>query len=121
MYPGGSPVRDEGHLRLLADFRLLLPRSVRWATEVPLPLIRDQRAWDALITGSAFRYGVEAETAPHDAQALIRRLALKQRDGAVDGVLLIVRDTRTVTSFLREAAVELAGAFPVDGRRALPV
>ena len=38
------------------------------------------------IRGRLWRCGVEAETRPTDLQALERRLALKQRDGAVDVV-----------------------------------
>jgi hypothetical protein len=61
---------------------------------------------------------VEAETSPRDAQALARRHATKLRDGAVDGILLIVPDTRHVRSFLRTAEVEMIGGFPIPGRRA---
>jgi transcriptional regulator with XRE-family HTH domain len=46
-YPGGSPLRDEGHRQLLGRFRALLPAGAGWRTEVPLPLQGDQRAWDA--------------------------------------------------------------------------
>jgi transcriptional regulator with XRE-family HTH domain len=118
-YPGGSPLRDAGHASLLADLRAWLHRSLRWATEVPLPGPGDQRAWDAMIIGSDWRLGVEAETRPRDAQALVRRVNLKQRDGAVDGVLLAVRDSRTTREFLREAVDELAATFPLPGTRAL--
>lgn len=118
-YPGAVPLRDAGHVSLLADLRASLHRSLRWATEVPLPSPGDQRAWDAMIIGSDWRLGVEAETRPRDVQALVRRLNLKQRDGAVNGVLLAVRDSRASRAFLREAADELAAAFPLPGARAL--
>ncbi len=36
-YPGGSPIRDAGHARLLARLRTHLHESLRWLTEVPLP------------------------------------------------------------------------------------
>ena len=38
--------------------------------------------------------GVEAETAPTDVQALERRLALKERDGGAEHVVLLLLDTR---------------------------
>lgn len=119
LYPGAGPIRDAAHTQLLADFRSVLHRSLQWATEVPLPRPGDQRAWDATVSGRNWRYGVEAETLPHDAQALNRRLALKQRDGDVDGVLLVLRDTRATRAFLRAAADELQPVYPILGRRAL--
>ncbi len=54
---------------------------------------RDRRAWDAVIEGQGWRIGVEAETRLHDVQSLLRRVALKQRDGAVSAVILLVNDT----------------------------
>jgi transcriptional regulator with XRE-family HTH domain len=118
-YPGSTPLRDAGHVVLLADLRARLHRSLRWATEVPLPTPGDRRAWDAMIIGSDWRLGVEAETRPRDAQALVLRLNLKHRDGGVDGVILALRDSRAGREFVREAADELAGAFPLAGVRAL--
>lgn len=118
-YPGATPVRDAAHVSLLAALRGHVHKSLRWPTEVPLPIPGDLRAWDALITGPDWRIGVEAETRPRDSQSLIRRLNLKQRDGEVDSVLLIVRDTRATREFIRDASDELAGAFPVQGSRPL--
>jgi len=118
-YPGGEPIRDGAHLGLLGDFRALLHPSVDWATEVPLPITGDARAWDGFARSGAWRYGVEAETAPHDGQATLRRLALKQRDGQVDGVLLVLRDTRQALAFLRQVEGVIGSAFPVRGARAL--
>lgn len=118
-YPGGGPIRDAAHLRLLEAFRARLHRSIRWATEVPLPIPGDLRGWDALIATSGWRYGVEAETGPRDAQALERRINLKTRDGQVDGVILLLPDTRAVRLFLESAGPHLAPAFPVPSHRAL--
>ena len=118
-YPGGQPLRDAGHVRLLSRFRALLHPSLGWATEVPLPNAADRRAWDAVVRGPGWRYGTEAETHPTDAQALGRRTELKQRDGAVDGVLLLLPNTRHVRMFLAAAADVLLPSFPVPGRRAL--
>lgn len=102
LYPGAGPMRDKPQLGLLGDFRASLHPSLGWATEVPLPIPGDQRAWDGTVRGPNWLFGVEAETSPHDGQALIRRLQLKIRDGGVDGVLLLVRDTRTVREFVSE-------------------
>jgi hypothetical protein len=118
-YPGGQPLRDAGHVRLLSRFRAVLHPSLHWATEVPLPAAGDLRAWDGMVRGPGWRYGTEAETHPTDAQALGRRTELKQRDGQVDGVLLVLPDTRHVRMFVVAAADVLVPSFPVPGRRAL--
>jgi hypothetical protein len=119
LYPGAGPLRDAAHASLLWNFRSLLHRSIRWATEVPLPIAGDLRAWDAFISTNAWRYGIEAETSPRDAQALNRRLQLKARDGGVDGVLLVLRDSQSIRRFLREAEVEFRSNFPQPGVRAI--
>ncbi len=96
-----------------------------------MPIAGDQRAWDAVLTsvvggptatrahGGSVRTGVEAETRARDAQALQRRLALKQRDGGMDHVVLLLADTRHNRIFLRSAGEGLLTMFPVPGRRAL--
>lgn len=119
LYPGPTPLRDVAHVELLSDLRAVLHPSLRWAVEVPLPAAGDQRAWDALVAGPGWRIGVEAETGPRDAQSLLRRLHLKQRDGQVDGLLLALRDTWASRDFIRVAGPELTAAFPVSSRAAL--
>ncbi|MEW5989892.1 MAG: helix-turn-helix transcriptional regulator [Chloroflexota bacterium] len=119
LFPGGPPVRDAAHLALLGVLRERLHPSLRWATEVPLPIAGDQRAWDATITGPNWTVGVEAETRPRDAQALHRRLGLKLRDARASSMILLLRDSRATRVFLREAADEIMPSFPVAGRRAL--
>ncbi len=84
-----------------------------------MPIPGDQRAWDATVRGVDWVYGVEAETAPHDGQSLTRRLQLKQRDSGVDGILLAVRDTRTVRQFLDDAEAVLRPLFATTSREAL--
>ena len=118
-FPGGPPIRDAAHIQLLSEFRSRLHRSLAWAVEVPLPTRGDPRAWDGLVRGPDFRYGVEAETAPRDAQALVRRILAKERDGEVDGVILLLRATLQTRRFLTEAGTWLASSFPVVGSRAL--
>ena len=118
-FPGGSPVRDARHAELIRRFIDRLHPTIRWSLEVPLPNPGDQRAWDALILGADWRYGVEAELNPTDGQALNRRLNLKRKEGGVDGLILLIKDTRQSRIFRRELAKELKAAFPVPGRLAL--
>jgi transcriptional regulator with XRE-family HTH domain len=106
-YPAGDPIRDAGQQRLLERLRSRLHPSLRWSTEVPLPIEGDLRAWDAMIRGTDWRLPVEAETALDDIQATERRLTLKRRDGEADHVILLVADTRRN----RRALAAAPGAF----------
>jgi hypothetical protein len=56
---------------------------------------------------------------PIDGQAALRRLTLKQKDGLVDGVILLLPDTRQARLFRREFAGLLAEQFPVRSIDAL--
>jgi transcriptional regulator with XRE-family HTH domain len=118
-YAGGSPVRTAGQNRLLERLHGEVHPSLRWLTEVGLPISGDQRRWDSMIVGTGWRQGVEAETGPRDAQALAGRIELKRRDGAVDGVILLLPATRRVREFLAAANPILAPHFPVPGDVAL--
>ena len=124
--PAGDPIRDAAHAALLERLRGRLHSSLIWRTEVPLPRPGDLRAWDALIRGFAGSDrgrsavgAVEAETHPTDSQALDWKLALKERDGGTDWVLLLVADTRHNRAFLHGPGATLRMRFPLDGRRAL--
>jgi hypothetical protein len=115
-YPGGQPLRDTAHLALLGRLRALLHPSLTWRSEVPLPSPGDLRAWDAMILGSDWRQGVEAETRLHDVQALQRRILLKQRDGDVDHVILLLADTRHNRTLLHGPGSVLTETFPMSAR-----
>jgi len=120
-YPSGEPMRDSAHVALLERARRRVHNSLRWQTEVPLPGA-DRRAWDAVVSGrdrvGGWRLGIEAETRPNDAQTLERRIALKERDGDVDAVILLLADTRHNRGLVREHP-GLRDRFPITGRRAL--
>ena len=94
VYPGGQPLRDAAHAALLDRLRSQLHRSLRVLAEVPFPT-------------------------PGDLQALERRLALKFRDGGVDGASLLLLDSKHNREFVRANAASLMERFPVPGRRAL--
>ena len=118
LYPGGDPIRDVGQQRLLARFRARLHPELTMRTEVPLPIVADLRAWDAVVRGAGWHRPAEAETVLDDIQALERRLALKIRDGAVDGVILIVADTPRNRRALASAPGSF-NAFDRNARRVL--
>jgi transcriptional regulator with XRE-family HTH domain len=106
-YPAGDAIRDAGQVRLLERLRARLHPSLRWSTEVPLPIEGDLRAWDAVIRATTWHLPVEADTVLDDIQATERRLTLKQRDGGADHVILLVADTRRN----RRALAAAPGAF----------
>jgi transcriptional regulator with XRE-family HTH domain len=125
-YPASDPIRDGAHLELLERLRVRCHPSLTWRTEVPFPRSGDLRAWDAVIRGFAsppghryVRGAVEAETRPVDVQALDRKLALKERDGGADWMILLLADTRHNRALLAGPGKVLRARFPLDGRRAL--
>lgn len=119
VYPGGEPLRDRAHASLLGRLMGELHRSLRAITEVPFPVPGDQRAWDLVVLGPAWRHAFEAETRPRDLQALERRVALKARDGGIDAVSLLLLDSRHNREFVRFHRASLKERFPVSGPRAL--
>jgi hypothetical protein len=123
LFPAGDPVRDVAHVALLERLRARIDARLRWRTEVPLPNTGDLRAWDATIAGLGFVIGVEAETRVRDLQAVGRRVNLKQKDGELDHVILLVADTHANRLALRTGGESLREAFPISQRdclRALP-
>jgi transcriptional regulator with XRE-family HTH domain len=118
-YPDGDPARDAAHLATIERFRKRLPEQAVLRTEVPLPIQGDRRAWDAVLFLGHRRCACECETRLRDAQALERRLALKQRDGEMDLVILVVSDTRTNRAFLEQHREQLRGLLPLDSRQVL--
>jgi transcriptional regulator with XRE-family HTH domain len=96
-YPAGDPIRDRAQQALLERFRSRLHATVRWRTEVPLPLEGDLRAWDGEAAGrtpQTWRARIEAETHLADGQAMTRRIQLKLRDDPDGHIVLLVSDTR---------------------------
>jgi transcriptional regulator with XRE-family HTH domain len=100
-YPGGPPVRDAAHLRLIAGFEARLPSAVRCHREVPIPTSGDRRALDLMLAGLPLRTGVEAETMLDDTQALQRDINLKRRDAGLERMILLVRDSARNRDILR--------------------
>lgn len=119
VFPVGDPIRDAAQAALLGRLRSRCHPTLRWATEVPMSIPGDRRAWDATLTAATWTAGVEAETVLADIQALDRRLALKERDGGMDRTILLISDTRRNRSILRSAGDVLRTRFPIDSATAL--
>ena len=118
IHPAGPPVRDKAHLALLGRFKARLHASIRWRTEVPIPIPGDPRSADATTTAKTFDATVEAETRLGDVQATERKLRAKQRDLGTTRAILLVADTRHNRAVLA-AVPDLRAEFPIDTRSCL--
>ncbi len=118
LHPVATPVRDAAHLALLGRFSARLAATLRWRTEVPMPMPGDLRAADGLVAGSDFRAVVEAETRLGDVQAVERRGRRKVCDLEARRLILLVSDTRHNRRVV-SMTPELSERFPISQRAAL--
>ena len=118
-YPTGAGLRDAAQLDLIRRLRLRVGNRWRWQLEAPLNIPGDLRAFDALLTNGDERVAIEAITRLRDAQAQLRAAALKQRDGQVSRLVVVVRATHHNRTALRSAAEVLATTFPLSTRATL--
>lgn len=119
-FPGGSPLRDAGQLRLLRRFRLTLGELWTWHTEVAVSTDpRDRRAIGAVLSRPPYRIGVEAMVRLTDAQAQSRALLLKQAASGVDRIVVVLADSRHNRLALGDAAPTLEPAFPLSSRETM--
>ena len=118
-YPAGGGLRDAAQLDLLRRFRARIGDRWIWQLEAPVDIPGDLRAFDALLTSGSQTIAVEAITRFHDAQAQLRSAALKQRDGRVNRLVLLVSATHHNRAALASAADLLVTSFPVPMRRLL--
>jgi transcriptional regulator with XRE-family HTH domain len=125
-YPGPAPIRDAGQVALMRRFADRLQARIRMRLEVPIggggddEAPRDQRAWDAVLTGWLDPDGrplpVEFDSRVYDFQAQLRRLELKRRDDGAEHVLWVVGATNANRRAVREAGRLVAEAFPLTAR-----
>jgi transcriptional regulator with XRE-family HTH domain len=118
VYPAGPPIRDAGHVALLATLDARVGGRWRVMHEAPVGKAGDGRAWDRRLDGPV-SVGVEAEVALRDLQALERRMQRKKQDSGVTRMLLVVRGTRRNREILREMLPALRGTFPLGSREIL--
>lgn len=123
IFTGGRRLQDAPQIRTLGRFRQRLGAAWGWQAEAPLPIPGDQRAWDLVGTHAVSRLTVwvEAESRLRDSQAVLRRIALKRRDGTATRLILVVNDTLANREAIREAPSSFAEAFPAAMRTAMPL
>ncbi len=117
LYPAGDPIRDRGQQALGHRFDATL--SARWqvTSEALLPG-GGHRAWDRLLRlrdVPTHLVGADLETRIRDIQHLVRRTRLRERDGQVDAVLVVLSDTaanRRLVDELRSALGSDYGTRP---------
>ena len=119
LYPGGSPVRDAAHARIMGRLKAMLPAHFQLASEVPMPILGDQRAIDAVLVKPALSVGFELESRLLDAQALVRRVMLKKRDARLACMVLVLPDTPANRLSVATAQPTVSAAFALDHRATL--
>ena len=118
-YPAGGGLRDAAQLDLLRRLRARIGDRWSWQLEAPLNIAGDLRAFDALLSNGETMVAVEAITRLRDAQAQLRAATLKQRDGRVPRLLILIRATNHNRAALASAADVLATTFPFGTRAML--
>ena len=120
LYPVASPLRDAGQLRLFERLKAVTGAPLTIRPEVVLPIPGDLRAWDAMIGDHQTRCFADLETHVRDAQALERRLRLKQRDDPrANVVLLVVSRSDHHRRLLAEHREAFRDLLPLDGSTVL--
>jgi transcriptional regulator with XRE-family HTH domain len=116
LYPAGGGLRDAAQLDLLRRFRARIGDRWSWQLEAPLNIPGDLRAFDAMLRNGETTIAIEAITRLRDAQAQLRAAALKQRDGQVARLVIVLLGTRHNRAALASAADVLATTFPLGTR-----
>ena len=118
-FPVGGELRDASQRGLLEDLAAAVrPMWRSWATELPMPLPGDLRAWDAVLRGPC-TIGIDAETRIRDFQAVDRRVMLKLRDSGIDRAVILLPDTRSTRALLRELGESVQANYPIPSATAL--
>jgi hypothetical protein len=121
LHPVGDPVRDRGQLAIGRRFEALLSSTWQVTNETLLPKPGDTRAWDKLLRlrGDDYRVGVDLETRIHDIQALTRRTRLRDRDGGVDAILIVLSDSSTNRRLVGDLRAALGAEYGTIPRATL--
>ena len=123
LYELGDPVRDKGQPALGRRFDVIPSGAWQSTTETLLPNPGDRRSWDRLLrlTTSPTRHlvGADLESRIRDIQALVRRTRMRERDGGVDAILLVLSDSATNRSLVGQLREALGPAYQTPPRAIL--
>ena len=116
----GDPIRDKGQHALGRRFDVIPAPVWQVTAETLLPNPGDQRSWDRLLrlTTSETRHlvGADLETRIRDVQALVRRTRLRERDGGVEAILLVLSDSATNRSLVDQLRDALGAEYQTSPR-----
>ncbi len=116
----GDPIRDRGQQALAKRFEGILSPKWRSMSEVLLPGLGELRSWDKLLRlddpAGRQLVGADLETRIRDVQALVRRTRLRERDGGVDEILLVLSDSATNRGLVAELRETLGAAYETSPR-----
>jgi hypothetical protein len=116
-YPIAAPLRDVAQLAVTQRFRGRLGGSWHVTLEAPLDIPGDLRAFDLVLRKVDARVFVEVVTRLTDAQAQLRALQLKHRDGGRAGSLVVVvAESKRNREALRLIRPMLSDNFPIPSR-----
>jgi transcriptional regulator with XRE-family HTH domain len=119
LWPIGGGVRDAAQARYIARFVARVGRAWTVTLEAPLPLPRDLRAIDVLLSAPQLRIAVEIITRLADLQAQVRAAQLKARDAGATRLVLVVAATHANRNSLAGVRASLVAAFDLDTRRVM--
>jgi len=121
LHPIGEPVRDKAQLAIGKRLDSELSRAWMITNEAPLPIPGDLRAWDKLLRlpNAEYRVGVDIESRIRDIQALTRRTRLRERDGGVDNILIVLADSATNRRLAPDLRAALGEAYACSPRMLL--
>ena len=115
LHPVGDPIRDAGQRGTGKRFDAILAPAWAVTDEVPFPMAGDQRAWDKFLrlreSIPPYLVGVDIEARIRDIQALVRRTRLRERDGGVDAILIVLSDSATNRRLVDELRHSLGGSY----------
>ncbi len=122
-FPAGPPLRDVAQLAATVRLRERISPAWHLALEVPVRIAGDLRAFDLVLREqrTGVTVCVEVITRLVDAQAQVRAVHLKWRDGAPPGARLavILADTPANRRALAAVRELLRDELPLDGRAVL--
>lgn len=123
LYELGDPIRDKGQQALGRRFDVIPAPVWQMTAETLLPNPGDRRSWDRLLrlTNSPTRHlvGADLESRIRDIQALVRRTRERERDGGVDAILLVLSDSATNRSLVRQLRDALGPDYQTSPRAVL--
>ena len=123
LHPVGDPIRDAGQRGTGKRFDAILAPAWAVTDEVPFPIAGDQRAWDKFLrlreSIPPYLVGVDIEARIRDIQALVRRTRLRERDGGVDAILIVLSESSTNRRLLGQLLDALGPAYLTSARAIL--